>query len=82
MIGNERMTGYINSLDAGYPPYLETLEREARQAHVPIIRKETQSFLRAQLAAVRPGSILCGTICSTFTENNISKCYTLSHERY
>lgn len=58
MIGNERLTGYINSLDAGYPPYLETLEREATQAHVPIIRKETQSFLRAQLAAVRPGSIL------------------------
>lgn len=58
MIGNERLTAYINSLDPGYPPYLERMEREARQARVPIIRKETQSFLRAQLSAKQPGSIL------------------------
>ncbi len=58
MIKNERLTAYIHSLDKGYPPVLEQLEREARQAQVPIIRKETQSFLRVQLAAVRPRRIL------------------------
>lgn len=58
MIGNERLTAYIESLEPGYPPYLEELEREAKQAQVPIIRKETQSFLRAQLAVKQPCSIL------------------------
>lgn len=58
MIGNERMTVYINSLDPGYPSDLEKLEREARKAQVPIIRRETQSFLRMQLAAKQPRRIL------------------------
>lgn len=58
MIGNERLTVYINSLDPGYPPALEALEREAKQARVPIIRKETQSFLRVQVAAGQPHRIL------------------------
>lgn len=58
VIVNERLTAYINSLDAGGPAYLERIEREARAASIPIIRRETQSFLRTALAMGRPHSIL------------------------
>ena len=40
MIVDERMVTYINSLDEGHTPFLEVLEREAKAAHVPIIRRE------------------------------------------
>ena len=36
MIGSERMTAYINSLDQGYPAYLEQIERAAQEASIPI----------------------------------------------
>lgn len=58
MIVDERLTVYINSLDQGYPPYLEQLEKEARGASIPIIRKETQSFLRTVLSMGQPRNIL------------------------
>ena len=58
MIVNERLTAYIDSLDQGYPSYLQQIEREARAASIPIIRKETQSFLRMALSMGRPQSIL------------------------
>lgn len=58
MIVSERMTAYINSLEPGYPDYLERIEREARKTLIPVIRKETQSFLRTALSIGRPRSIL------------------------
>lgn len=58
MIANERLTAYIDSLDQGLPPYLEQIEREAREASIPVIRKETQSFLRTLLSIGKPGDIL------------------------
>lgn len=58
MIVDERLTAYINSLDRGYPPYLQQIEKEAREASIPIIRKETQSFLRTVLSMGRPKNIL------------------------
>ena len=54
MIVDERMVTYINSLDEGHTAYLEELEAQAKQDHVPIIRREMQSFLKFLLAAVRP----------------------------
>lgn len=58
MITDERLTAYINSLDQGLPPYLEQIGREAREASIPIIRRETQSFLRTVLSIGKPENIL------------------------
>ena len=49
MIIDERMVTYINSLDTGHTPFLENLERTAKQTKVPIIRREMQSFLKVFL---------------------------------
>ena len=46
MIIDERMVTYINSLDTGHTPFLENLERTAKQTKVPIIRREMQSYLK------------------------------------
>ena len=58
MIVNERMTAYINSLDMGNTPLLDQIETAAMQNHVPIIRREMQSFLKVLLAAKQPQRIL------------------------
>ena len=58
MITEERMTAFINSLDPGNSAFLEELEQEAKAAFVPIIRRETQSFLKTMVALVRPQRIL------------------------
>lgn len=58
MIVDERMVTYINSLDEGHTPFLEALERQAKADHVPIIRREMQSFLKFLLTAFRPERIL------------------------
>ena len=58
MIIDERMVPYINSLDPGHTPFLENLERTAKQDRVPIIRREMQSFLKVLLLLKRPKRIL------------------------
>ena len=58
MIIDERMVTYINSLDTGHTPFLENLERPAKQDRGPIIRREMQSFLKSMLALKRPERIL------------------------
>ena len=58
MIAGERTTAYINSLDMGNSELLNQIEREALKTYVPIIRRETQSFLKTLLTARKPESIL------------------------
>lgn len=58
MIVEERITAYINSLDTGNTELLNQIEREAKEACVPIIRREMQSFLKTLLAFQRPKAIL------------------------
>ncbi len=58
MIVDERFVTYINSLDGGNTPLLELIEEEAKDACVPVIRREMQSFLKFLLAAKRPEQIL------------------------
>ncbi len=58
MITGERVSAYINSLYPGSGGFLEKLEEEARAAHVPVIRRETQSLLRFLIASHRPRDIL------------------------
>ncbi len=58
MITDERMTSYINALDVGNTELLNEIEEEALRTYVPIIRRETQSFLKTLLATKRPMKIL------------------------
>lgn len=58
MIIDERITAYINSLEKELTPELLTLEKEALDHHVPIIRKETQGLLRFLLRLKQPIRIL------------------------
>lgn len=58
MIVDERMVTYINSLDRGNTSFLNELEQEALKNHVPIIRREMQSFLKVLLKIKAPARIL------------------------
>lgn len=58
MIVDERMVTYINSLDRGHTPFLETLEQKAKADYVPVIRREMQSFLKVMLKMKQPSRIL------------------------
>lgn len=58
MINNDRMTTYIHSLEGPESPLLEQIEKEAMDTYVPIIRKETQSFLKVVLMMKQPSRIL------------------------
>ena len=54
----ERVTAYIHSLDRGHGELCDRITKTARAEFVPIIRRETASFLQAQIMAVRPMRIL------------------------
>jgi len=58
MIVDERMVTYIRSLEMPEAPLLEEIEQEAVDAFVPVIRKETQSFLKVIITMCRPKRIL------------------------
>ena len=58
MIVDERMVTYIHSLESSEKEIIETIEQEALDTFVPIIRKETQSFLKVLLMMHRPLRIL------------------------
>ena len=58
MIVNNRMTTYIHSLESPESPLLEQIEQEALAVYVPIIRKETQSFLKVLVMMKQPSRIL------------------------
>ncbi len=58
MVIDERLDTYINSLDTGNTEILDTIEREALDTYVPIIRKSMQSFLKLLLAMKKPMRIL------------------------
>lgn len=87
MIVDERMVTYINSLDQGHTAFLEELEREARQDHVPIIRREMQSFLKFLLSALKPARILevgtaVGFSALLMCEYNPVPCQIVTIENY
>jgi predicted O-methyltransferase YrrM len=58
MITEPHVNDYINSLSGDLPPYLDRLEQYALEAHVPIIRKEAQSFLCFLIREYNPSRIL------------------------
>jgi len=58
MITDERMRTYIRSLDSGNTPFLEDLYRKAKKDGVPVIRRDTQNFLKTILKLKKPKNIL------------------------
>ena len=58
MIVDERMITYIHSLESPESDIIEEIEKEALESYVPIIRKETQSFLKVLLEMKKPLRIL------------------------
>ena len=58
MIGNDRVTDYINSLERSRGTLLSELASKARKERVPVIREETASFLISLVEAKRPAAIL------------------------
>ena len=58
MIVDERMVTYIHSLETPESPLIEQIEQEALDTYVPIIRKETQSFLKVLLMMKKPVRVL------------------------
>ena len=58
MIVDERIVTFIHSLETENSQILETIEKEALDTFVPIIRTEMQSFLNVLLAIKKPKRIL------------------------
>ena len=58
MITDERMRTYICSLDDGNTSFLEELYLRAKKENVPVIRRDTQNFLKTILKLKRPKNIL------------------------
>ena len=58
MIVDERMVTYIHSLETPEEPIIEQIEQEAKETFVPIIRQETQSFLKVLLLMKKPVRVL------------------------
>lgn len=58
MLDSERFESYVSALSPELPEPLKTLEREALESAVPIIRRGTQSLLAFLLRWGRPAAIL------------------------
>ena len=87
MVIDERLVTYINSLDSGNTDILDTIEREALDCYVPIIRKEMQSFLKLLLAMQKPKRILevgtaVGFSAILMAEYNPYPCEIVTIENY
>lgn len=86
MIIDERMTAFINSFDTGNTPFLNQIEKEAKETNVPIIRTEMQSLLKFLLAMKRPATILevgCAIGFSALLMNEYShECHITTIEKY
>ena len=86
MIIDERMTAFINSFDTGNTPFLNQIEKEAKETNVPIIRTEMQSLLKFLLAMHKPVSILevgCAIGFSALLMNEYSEnCHITTIEKY
>lgn len=87
MIVNERIVAYINSLDRGNSPICNTIEKEAIEDDVPIIRKEMGNLLKVLLELKQPQSILevgtaVGYSSILMSENMPHNCTITTIENY
>ncbi len=87
MIADERIAAYINSLDTGSSVLVNTIEEEALASYVPVIRKETQNFLKVILEMKRPKEILevgtaVGFSALLMSEHVDADCHITTIEKY
>ena len=87
MIVDERMRTFIHSLETENSEILETIEKEALDTFVPIIRKEMQSFLKVLLAIKKPKRILevgtaVGFSAILMSEYAPEECHITTIEKY
>ena len=87
MIVDDRMVAFINSFDKGNPPYLNELEKYARETDVPIIRTQMQGLLKFLLAFLKPESILevgtaIGFSALLMSEYAPENCHITTIEKY
>ena len=87
MIVNERITAYINSLDTGNSPLVNSIRREALDDNVPIIRQESESLLKVMLRLKQPKHILevgtaVGYSALLMSENVSEDCHITTLEKY
>ena len=87
MIVDERMVTFIHSLETENSEILETIEKEALDTFVPIIRKEMQSFLKVLLAIKKPKRILevgtaVGFSAILMSEYAPEECHITTIEKY
>ena len=87
MIVNERVVSYINSLDRGNSDICNTIEKEAIEDQVPIIRKEMGNLLKVLLKLKQPESILevgtaVGYSSILMSENMPHNCTITTIENY
>lgn len=87
MVVDERLVTYIDSLDSGNTEILDTIEKEALDTYVPIIRKSMQSFLKLLLAMQKPKRILevgtaVGFSAILMAEYNPYPCEIVTIENY
>lgn len=86
-MATERQTAFIRSLDQGNTSFLNEIEREAREAGVPVIRPETQKLLRFLLKMQEPCRILeigsaVGFSALLMSEYGPSDCHVTTIENY
>ena len=74
MMDQDRITQYIHSLDQGHGAFCDRIAKDARAGRVPIIRKETASFLQAMVAAKQPEHILEIGTAVGFSSLMMSEC--------
>ena len=87
MIVDERFKAYVNSLDNGNSDILKEIEEYAIANYVPIIKKDTQSFLKFLVALKRPEKILEAGCAIGFSsilmcENAPDNCMITTIENY
>ena len=52
MVDNDRLSVYLNSIEKGNGKLLDTIEAEAIDTFVPIIRKDMQYLMRTLLVMI------------------------------
>ena len=87
MTGDERINAFIESLDTGNTPFLNEIEKEARETNVPVIRAQVQSLLKLLLALRQPAAILevgcaIGFSALLMSEYAPENCHITTIEKY
>ena len=87
MITQERIHTFIPSFDTGNTEFLNQIEQLALKTNVPVIRPQTQSFLKLLLAVKQPKEILevgtaIGFSALLMSEYGPSDCRVTTIEKY